>query len=269
MLELKAVGFEYKGGRRALSGVDLSLTCGGIVSIVGPNGSGKTTLLRCIDNLIHAEGEILLHRRRISDMSRREVARSIGYVPQSFAGSFPVTVFDMVLLGRKPYVGWSPSDADLRIVSENIASLGLGEFALRDVNQLSGGERQKVLIARALSQQPEMLLLDEPTSSLDIRHQLSVMRHLREIVTGKGLLALLAIHDLNLASQYSDYVVMMHDGRVYAQGTPDQVFTRENIQTTYGVDVAIHQHGDIRHIVPVEAHAAAIMAHTSSEEPHA
>ncbi|MDZ4655096.1 MAG: ABC transporter ATP-binding protein [Coriobacteriia bacterium] len=263
MLELRNVGFEYKGGHRALSGVDLSLTCGGIVSIVGPNGSGKTTLLRCIDNLIHAEGEILLNDRRISDMTTREIARSIGYVPQSFTGSFPVTVFDMVLLGRKPYVGWSPSDDDLRIVSENIARLDLSEFTLRDVNQLSGGERQKVLIARALSQEPNVLLLDEPTSNLDIRHQLGVMRHLREIVVGKGLLALMAIHDLNLASQYSDYVVMMHGGQVYAQGSPNEVFTRENIQTTYGVDVAIHQHGDIRHIVPVEEHNVAVMAHTS------
>lgn len=252
MLELTGVGFEYKGGRRALSGVDLSLDCGGIVSICGPNGSGKTTLLKCINNLMRPEGEIRLHGRSIAEMSTRDIARSIGYVPQSFSGCFPVSVFDMVLLGRRPYVGWSPSEDDLRIVSQNIARLGLGDFALRDVNQLSGGERQKVLIARALSQEPDVLLLDEPTSNLDIRHQLGVMQHLVEIAQSKGLLVLLAIHDLNLASQYSDYVVMMHAGMIFAQGTPPVVFTHENIRTTYGVEVAIHAHGDIQHIVPVE-----------------
>lgn len=257
MLKLADVGFTYKGGLHALRGVDLSFDDGGIVSLVGPNGSGKTTLLRCINGLLHAGGEILLHGRSLHDMSTREVARVVGYVPQDFTCSFPVTVFDMVLLGRRPYVGWSPSEDDLRAVARTIAGLGLADFTLRDVSQLSGGERQKVLIARALSQEPDVLLLDEPTSNLDIHHQLEVMRHLRTIVSRKGLLALLAIHDLNLASQYSDYVAMMRDGCIYAQGTPNQVFTRENIQAVYGVDVAIHQHGDVRHIVPVDKESQA------------
>ena len=130
--------------------------------------------------------------------------------------------------------------------------MGLNDFALRDVNELSGGERQKVLIARALSQEPKILLLDEPTSNLDIKHQIEVMRHIRDIVWDKGLLALIAIHDLNLASQYSDYIVMLNKGSVFADGKPQDILTRENISATYHVDVAIHSHGKIQHIVPVE-----------------
>jgi len=252
MLELQDVSFAYKGGRPALTAVHLTFERGGIVSLVGPNGSGKTTLLRCVNDLLHPDGRVLLRGRAVRSMSRRELARAVAYVPQSFTGDFPVTVFDMVLLGRRPHVGWSPSDRDLEVVARCIADLGLADFTLRDVGQLSGGERQQVLIARALAQEPEVLLLDEPTSNLDIRHQLNVMRYLCDIVSDRGLLALVAIHDLNLASQYSDDVVMMHQGHVYARGTSDQVLTRENIQIVYDVDVAIHRHGDLRHIVPVD-----------------
>ena len=248
---MNKVSFDY-GKHPALSDIELSFSSSGIISIVGPNGSGKSTLLKCINMILRPKGEILFNKKKIHDMPISEIARTFGYVPQDFSSAFPVTVFDMILLGRRPYLGWSPSEHDIEVVSENISRLGLNDFALRNVNELSGGERQKVLIATALSQEPRVLLLDEPTSNLDIKHQLEVMKHVQSIVRNKDILALMAIHDLNLASQYSDNIVMLSDGKVFAQGKPQEILTKENIRAIYHVNVAIHKHGEIQHIVPVE-----------------
>lgn len=158
----------------------------------------------------------------------------------------------MILLGRRPYLGWNPSAHDIDIVSENIALMELDEFTLRYVYELSGGERQKVLIATALSQEPQVLLLDEPTSNLDIKYQLDVMKLLKAIVSKKKILALMAVHDLNLASQYADEIVMLNQGKVFARGKADDVLTKENIKAVYRVSVAIHRHGAVQHLVPVD-----------------
>ena len=251
MLEIKNVNFDY-GKRRALTGVNLTFSEKGIVSLVGPNGSGKSTLIKCINKILKPKGEILFNNHNIQYFSTSELAKIFGYVPQEFSSAFPITVFDMILLGRKPYMGWNPSEEDMNIVSENIALMGLDEFSLRPVTELSGGERQKVLIATALSQQPKVLLLDEPTSNLDIRHQIDVMKNLEKIVKQKNILALMAVHDLNLASHYSDQMVMLTKGKVFAKGKPHDILTRENIKALYDVNVAIHQHGNVKHIVPVE-----------------
>jgi iron complex transport system ATP-binding protein len=212
--------------------------------------------------ILQPQGEILFARKKIHELPTPEVAQIFGYVPQDFTSTFPATVFDMILLGRRPYLGWSPSEHDLDIVTKNISRLGLDKFALRNVNELSGGERQKVLIARALSQEPRVLLLDEPTSNLDIKHQLEVMKQIKSIVDSKKILALLAIHDLNLASQYSDKIVMLSKGTVFAQGTPQDVLTKRNIRSIYHVNVAIHKHGNVQHIVPVEGNDSLSMEKT-------
>lgn len=258
MLELKNVSFSY-GRRSALSDINLSFSSSGITSIVGPNGSGKSTLLKCINMILKPRGEILLNKKKINEMPISEIAKNFGYVPQDFSSAFPVTVFDMILLGRRPYIGWSPSEEDIEVVSKNISSLDLNDLVLRNVNELSGGERQKVLIARALSQEPNVLLLDEPTSNLDIKHQIEVMKHIRDIVKNKGLLALIAIHDLNLASQYSNEIIMLNKGKVFSQGKPQKVLTKENIMAAYHVNVAIHKHGDVQHIVPMEGDNIVVM----------
>jgi len=223
-----------------------------LVGLVGPNGSGKSTLLKCINRILHLKGDVLFRKRKVSDMSASEIARTFGYVPQEFSSAFPITVFDMILLGRRPYLGWNPSARDLEVVSRNISLMGLEDFALRRVNELSGGERQKVLIAMALSQEPKILLLDEATSNLDIRHQLEVMKHLKAIAKSRKILVLMAMHDLNLASQYSDEIVMLDRGKVFAYGKSQSVLTKENIEAIYRVNVAIHRHGGVQHIVPVE-----------------
>lgn len=245
------VSFSYEK-RLALNNVNLTFTDKGIVSLVGPNGSGKSTLLKCINKILKPKGEILFNTRNVQEFSTSEIARTFGYVPQEFSSVFPITVFDTILLGRKPYIGWNPSEEDIDVVSENISLMGLDDFALRPVNELSGGERQKVLIATALSQQPSVLLLDEPTSNLDIKHQIGVMKNLRKIVNSKDILVLMAMHDLNLASHYSQEMVMLTKGEVFARGKPQEILTKANIKALYGVNVAIHQHGNTKHIVPVE-----------------
>jgi iron complex transport system ATP-binding protein len=251
MLELKNVSYFY-GKRMALTNINLIFPSSGIISLVGPNGSGKSTLLKCLNRILKPQGDLLLNGKSIHEFTISELSRTFGYVPQEFSTIFPITVFDMVLLGRKPYLGWNPSENDIEIVSENIALMELEDFALRPINELSGGERQKVLIATALSQQPSILLLDEPTSNLDIKHQIDVMRHLVRIAKNKKILVLMAVHDLNLASQYSEEMIMLSKGAVFARGTPQEVLTKQNIRTLYNVNVAIHKHGKIKHIVPVE-----------------
>jgi iron complex transport system ATP-binding protein len=251
MLELCNVGFSYRK-HSALRDVTVRFPESGLVCLVGPNGSGKSTLLKSINRIILPTGDVLFDGRNVRDMSVTEIAKTFGYVPQEISSAFPITVFDMILLGRRAYLGWNPSNHDLEVVSANISLMGLNDFALRKVNELSGGERQKVLIATALSQEPKVLLLDEPTSNLDVKHQLDVMRYLKKIVKEKKMLALMAMHDLNLASQYADEVVMLHKGALFTQGKPDVVLTAENIKTIYRVNVVIHMYGETKHIVPVD-----------------
>ena len=153
------------------------------MSLVGPNGSGKTTLIKCIDRILKPRGSILLDGLELERMSRQEVARQIGYVPQSSSTPLATTVFDTVLMGRRPHISWRVADSDLDKVAEVLEKLHLEDLAMRDFAQLSGGQKQKVLIARALAQEPAVLLLDEPTSNLDMRHQLEVMEIVRDLVT--------------------------------------------------------------------------------------
>jgi iron complex transport system ATP-binding protein len=251
MLELREVSFSYRK-YSALRDVTLDFPESGLVCLVGPNGSGKSTLLKSINRIISPKGDVIFNGRNVQNMSVSEIAKTFGYVPQEVSTAFPITVFDMILLGRRAYLGWNPSKHDLQVVSENISLMGLDDFTLRKINELSGGERQKVLIATALSQEPHVLLLDEPTSNLDVRHQLDVMKHLATIVRSKKMLALMALHDLNLASQYGDEIVMLNKGQIFAQGKPQCILTKKNIKEVYRVDVAIHKHGKVQHIVPVD-----------------
>lgn len=251
ILELSNIEFNY-GKHAALHGISLRFEGSGLISLLGPNGSGKSTLLKSINRIINSKGEVFFNNKKVNEMPVSEIASIFGYVPQSISSAFPITVFDMLLLGRKPYLGWNPSERDIDIVSENISLMGLKDFVLRQINELSGGERQKVLIATALSQEPKILLFDEPTNNLDIKHQLDVMKHIKNIVIEKQILALIAMHDLNLAAQYSDEIVMLQKGRIYTQGKPEDVMTKENIKAIYGVNVAIHNYGASQHIVPVE-----------------
>ena len=225
-----------------LKDVELEMELGEVLSIVGPNGSGKSTLLKCINRILKTkQNTVLIDGKDASKINIKELSKIMGYVPQSSTSTFPFTVFDVVLMGRRPYIHWNLSERDNEIVAEMLDFLCIGELAMRHYNELSGGEQQKVIIARALAQQPQILLLDEPTSSLDIKHQLEILCILRSLAQSKERSVIVAMHDLNLASRFSDRMLMLKQGRIFAAGTPESVLTEENIEVAYGVKSRVTQ----------------------------
>lgn len=251
-ISIKDLTFSYKSNK-ILDDLNISVDGSEIVSLVGPNGSGKTTLIKCIDRILKPRGSILLEGREVQEMKQQEIARQIGYVPQSSATPLATTVFDTVLMGRRPHIGWRVSDFDLDKVSDTLERLNLQDLAMRDFGQLSGGQKQKVLIARALVQEPTVLLLDEPTSNLDMKHQLDVLETISSMVKEKGISAVMAIHDLNLAARFSDKLVMLKKGVIYAAGTPIDLLSEKNISDVYGVEAIVMRSLDKPCIVPLRS----------------
>ena len=250
-LKIKNVHFNYNS-KPALNDITMSVDKGEIVSLVGPNGSGKSTLIKCINKILKYKiGTILVENQDIGRIKLGKLSRLLGYVPQETISSFPSTVFDMVLIGRRPYLNWGISPRDKEIVSHVLFSMELKDMALRYFNELSGGEKQKVLIARALVQEPQVLLLDEPTSDLDLKNQLETLTLITKVVREKGISAVMAMHDLNLASRFSDRIAMLRDGRVHAAGKVEQVLNFENIKEVYGVDTIINNDSGRPHIIPL------------------
>ena len=251
-LKVKDLTFSYRSNP-ILNGVTLEIEPSELFAIVGPNGTGKTTLIKCIDAILKpTSGSTLLDGDDVSDLDTKDLAKRIGYVPQSAPRGSPITVFDAILMGRRPHIQWRVTEDDLDKVMEMVELLKIEELSLRAFDELSGGERQKVLIARALCQDPEVLLLDEPTSNLDIRHQLEVMKVMKMITKKHGILAIMAIHDLNLASRYADRIGMMYQGRIEAVGASQDVLTPENIRRVYGVEVSLINDGGKPYIIPIE-----------------
>jgi len=251
-ISIKGLTFNYNS-HKILDDLNVALDDSEILSLVGPNGSGKTTLIKCIDRILKPKGSILLDGKEVECMSRQEVAKLIGYVPQSSSTPLATTVFDTVLMGRRPHISWRVDDADLDKVAEVLERLHLENLAMRDFAQLSGGQKQKVLIARALAQEPAVLLLDEPTSNLDMKHQLEVMETISGLVKEKKISAVMAIHDLNLASRFSDKLVMLKDGKVYAAGEPRALLNESNIGKVYGVEAIIMNALGRPYIVPLRS----------------
>jgi iron complex transport system ATP-binding protein len=234
-LTINKLSFNY-AGTQVLKDTEFELAVGQMLSIVGPNGSGKSTLLKCINRILKTkQNTVLIDGKDVTTLSLKELSKIMGYVPQSSASTFPFTVFDVVLMGRKPYIHWNLSDRDSEIVAEMLDFLGIGELSMRHFNELSGGEQQKVIIARALAQEPQILLLDEPTSSLDIKHQLEILCMLKSLTQSKERLVIVSMHDLNLASRFSDKILMLKKGSIYAMGTPEEVLTEESIEGVYGI----------------------------------
>jgi iron complex transport system ATP-binding protein len=234
-LAVSDLSFGYDG-KATLEDVFLEVGKGEVVSLVGPNGAGKSTLIKCIDRILRPQrGTVLVDGKAASQMGSKDFSRMMGYVPQSTTEIFPYTVFDIVLMGRRPHIGWRVSGGDVRIVAKTLKFMGIEEFAGRYFDELSGGEKQKIAMARAIVQEPEILLLDEPTSNLDIRHQLEVMKTVQLLVQKGGISAIMAMHDLNLASRFSDRILMLKDGRVFEMGRPESVLIPENIEKVYGV----------------------------------
>lgn len=241
-------------GRMVLEGLDFAVDRGQVLTILGPNGVGKTTLLRCINAMLKPQtGAVLVEDADVFRMRAGEIARRLGYVAQrNDAGR--MTAFDAVLLGRKPHIRWKISEADLRKVDGALKQLGLEDLALRHINAMSGGELQKVCIARALVQEPSVLLLDEPTSSLDLKNQLDILHTIRHVVHEHQLAAVMTMHDLNMAFRFSDAFMFIKQGRVLCCGGNEDL-TAEMVHEVYGVHVDILHHQGQTVIVPRVEHS--------------
>jgi iron complex transport system ATP-binding protein len=247
-VEFDAVSVGY-GGEPVLEDVSLSVSPGELVGFLGPNGVGKTTLLKAVPGLLAPlAGAVTVDGADVQSLSGRELARRVGYVPQAESSGTPMTVFETVLMGRKPYLSWRASPEDHDVVDRVLATLGLSELAMRDVNELSGGQRQKVVIARALAQEPGVLVLDEPTSDLDIRHEVEVLGVVRDRADA-GTTAVMAMHDLTLAARFCDRLVLFSDDGVYAVGPPE-VLTEEAVRDVYGIDATVRRDADGVSVVP-------------------
>ena len=238
MMEVKNISYHYHGGGEVLKDVNFTLEQGQFLAILGNNGVGKSTLLKCLNKILKADsGELLLDGESILQMSNHQVSRRIAFVSQTVPNT-QMTVHDVVMLGRRPYMKWGFTEKDHQIVHSAMERLNLESLRGRFLNQLSGGERQKVMLARALAQQPKVLLLDEPTASLDIYNQHEVMKIAAGIASEDNMTVIIVIHDLNLALKYCDRFLLMHDGKSFDYGDVS-VITSENIKAVYGVNAVI------------------------------
>lgn len=242
MLKVKDITFSYKKTSPVvLKSVGFEVNEGECLAILGNNGTGKSTLLQCISRILKFEGgSIKFNNENLLDMSRNKMARSVSYVAQKSRLN-NMTVFDTVLLGRKPYIKWSESKEDLEIVKEAIKEMELDGFEMRKINELSGGEVQKVMIAKALAQETKILLLDEPTASLDPYNKQEVLKTVKELCKKRNLCILIVMHDLNLALKYCDKFLFLKNSELYAMGD-EEIINEKTIKDVYGIDVEIIKH---------------------------
>ena len=249
ILKVADLNFNYNGNS-ILKDISFELNRGQILGVLGVNGAGKTTLLKCLNRILKPQtGRVMLNEQNVKHMHRNEVATHFAYVPQKY-GDEPLSVFDTILLGRKPYIKWVATEHDLRIVQAILHRLEIEHLALRSTNQLSGGEMQKVIIARALAQEPEILLLDEPTSNLDLKNQLQVMQLVTRAVREHDMAAIVSVHDINLAFRFVDHFLMLKDGKVHISASKENI-TATDIEEVYGVKVIVSELNDHRIVIPL------------------
>jgi len=249
ILSVDGVEFSYKS-KKILENVKFKVNRGDVVSILGVNGAGKSTLIKCINKILKPkQGTILIDNYDIDRLDNLEIAKKIGYVPQRADGNY-MTVFDAVLLGRKPHIKWDVSERDIKLTHNVLKLMDLEDYALRYTNELSGGELQKVVIARALVQEPHVLLLDEPTNNLDLKNQLESLRIVRDISKSQNIASIIVMHDLNLALRFSDKFIILKDGKIFAEGGME-VINPENIEAVYGVNAYVDEYKGIPIVVPI------------------
>jgi iron complex transport system ATP-binding protein len=238
MLSAQGISFMYRE-KPVLENVDLTVNNGEILGILGPNGCGKTTLLKLLNRNLHPQsGKVLMDGTDLEDVSKKFIARHIAVVPQSNEIRFAFSVREIVTMGRMPFLDSfrGESSDDMRIVEGAMEKTGITEFADRLINNMSGGERQRVIIARAIAQEPSILLLDEPTLHLDINHQFEILDLVKRLSDKEGLTVVIVSHDLPMVTKYCDRMVLIHDHRIFAEGKPEEVLTKENMRAAFNID---------------------------------
>ncbi|UJG41598.1 MAG: ABC transporter ATP-binding protein [Candidatus Heimdallarchaeum aukensis] len=237
--------------------IKIQVEKGGVVSLLGPNGSGKTTLLKCICTLLKPKkGCIFIDKKSIFEIGQRERAKIIGYVPQNHNPLFALSALDFVLLGRTPYTSMFslPSEEDYSKAEEMLKLVNLYHMRDRSYTQISGGERQLLLIARALTQEPEVLILDEPTAHLDLKNQLKVMTIINKIVKERKICAIMSQHDPNLALRFSNFIVILAKGQIIGAGKPEVVINEANIAKAYGINARIINNNHCKIVYPISVY---------------
>ena len=252
---LKLTGVTFGFGRKetavqslVLKNVSLTIESGEVLGILGPNGSGKSTLLKILMRiLVPQQGTIEWFGQPLDAFSQADIARHVAFVPQETQQAFPFTINEMVLMGRYPHhgrtwgLGWEGSH-DRAVAMQAMRDLDVAHLGTRLITDVSGGERQRAVIARALAQEPEVLLLDEPTAFLDLHHQLDIARIIRRLNRERGLTVVLVSHDLNLASQYCDRLLLLREGEIVTVGSPEEVIAAASLEPVYGCSVLVDQH---------------------------
>ncbi|NLY87801.1 MAG: ABC transporter ATP-binding protein [Clostridiales bacterium] len=249
MIRVEGLSYSYGSSPKVLDNISCQLEQGHCIAVLGNNGAGKSTLLKCLNRvLVPQEGEVLIDGDDTNIMPRREMAKKIAYVPQRSIASHTM-VFDAVLLGRKPYINWDVTEEDRRIVQRVLKQLNLSEYSTRYTSELSGGELQKVVLARALAQESDYLLLDEPTSNLDPHNKHNMLRLIQDISIEQNKTVIIVIHDLNLAVRYCDRFLFLKDSNIYRYGGCE-IVTTQTIEDVYGMKVEILEHRENKIIVP-------------------
>lgn len=260
----------YGNGGRVLDGLSFSVRKAECSIIIGPNGSGKSTLMKVLAGLIRPdEGKIDILGRPLRNYSRRELAQRIAYVPQQVPADFPFLVADVVLFGRAPHLGTfgMESEADRELARQSMVFTEVAHLSGRRIDQLSGGERQRVFIARAVCQEPEIMLLDEPTAALDIAHQLRVMDLMEKLKTGKRITIVMISHDINLAAMYADSLLLLNKGKAVAYGNPGEVLSYSTLEAAYGCPLLVDKNplGPMPRVTPVPGRYLVAAASSSKE----
>lgn len=244
-INVNNVHFSYsKKGKEILKGVNCNFAEGKFTAIIGPNGCGKTTLLKCINKINEiTNGTIQFDNKDVNTMSGHEIAKMVGYVPQFSSFNMSCSVMEFVLMGRRQHLGWSIKQEDIAAVADTLSMLGIEHLSKKLYTELSGGQKQKVLVARALMQESDVYLFDEPTSNLDLKNELEIMKLAKSIVKEHKKSVIMVVHDLNMVVHYADDVVIMKDGIVIEEGKTFDVVTTESLKNAFGVNVIIEESG--------------------------
>ena len=249
ILQIQDTSFSYDQ-ENVLHSVSMNVEAGEFAGVIGPNGSGKSTLLKILGGVLTPNsGKLLFKGKDFVDFNRKELARSITWIPQDHPMIFPFKVSEVVLMGRHPYLSafTFEGDEDIEIARSAMEQTQTLQFAQRRFNEISGGEKQRVVIAGAIAQEPELMILDEPTSALDIKYQIQILNILKELNQKKNMTVILAMHDLHLASKFCNRLILLEEGKIFQDGKPEEVLQKEHLEKVYGIKVhLIRDHdGDI------------------------